>query len=124
MPNILVNPDAARPTTILSSSVKFDYKYPDGLDLSPGSKLHRKLKDEIYNRALNSQASMSKRYPYWQSIDRTLTAYIEIDEKEQKVLEDDNRKPVSIVLPYSYAVMETLLAYMISAFVQEPIFNG
>lgn len=105
------------------STYSYDYEYPDGLDLKPGSKLHEFIKDEVLERARISDTVMKRRHSSWNEIDATLTAYIEADEAEKDVLEGDARKPVSIVFPYSYAVHETLLTYMVQAFLQDPIFR-
>lgn len=99
------------------------YKYPEGLDLRPNSALHRKLRDEILRRALESHEVMSKRFDSWNEMDRLMTAYIQLDEDETKVLEKDPRKPVSIVYPYSYAIMDTILTYLVAAFWRDPIFR-
>jgi hypothetical protein len=52
-----------------------------------------------------------------------LSAYIDWDEEEIDLKADDARKPVSIIFPYSYAILETILSYMVAAFFQEPIFR-
>ena len=99
------------------------YEYPEGLDLRPGSKLHERVKKEILQRATESANVMSSRFESWNSIDKALTCYIPIDEAEQLVKNTDIRRPVSIVFPYTYAIMETLLSYLVSAFFQDPIFR-
>ena len=101
----------------------FDYDYPDGLDLHPESKLHGELRDRLYERAQESATLMSHRYDSWREIDRFLIAYKPADEEEMRVQDDDPRKPVSIVFPYSFAILETLLSYMMSAFFRDPIFR-
>jgi hypothetical protein len=101
----------------------YTYDYPDGLDLKPGSTLHNKIRDEVMRRALSSATVMSNRYGDWQDIDHTLTAYIPTDEKEELLKKGDSRKPVSIVFPYSYTVLETLLSFFVAAFLQDPIFR-
>ena len=55
-------------------------------------------------------------------IDKVLTAYIRTDDKEKEIKKKDDRKPVSIIFPYSYAMMETMLSYLVGAFFQDPIF--
>lgn len=102
---------------------KFDYTYPEGLNLTPGSKLHDRIRDEVMDRAYESATVMSTRHEDWNKIDYTLTAYIPVDEKEQEVKDKDSRKPISIVFPYSYTVLETLLSYYVAAFLQDPIFR-
>ena len=99
------------------------YDYPEGLDLKPGSKLSSRIRDEVMERAFNSARVMSQRHPAWNEIDHTLTAYISVDEKEKMVKDKDHRRPVSIVFPYSYTILETLLSYYIAAFLQEPVFR-
>jgi len=100
-----------------------EYKYPKGLNLKPGSKLHNKIRDEIMERAHNSARMMSRRHSAWNEIDFTLTAYIPADDEERKVKSADSRRPISIVFPYSYTVLETLLSYYVAAFLQDPIFR-
>lgn len=102
---------------------KFNYDYPNELDLTPGSKLHDFIRDEVMTRAYDSATVMSTRHSAWNDIDHTLTAYIPISEKEQLVKDTDIRRPVSIVFPYTYTILETLLSYYVSAFLQDPIFR-
>ena len=101
----------------------FRYKYPIGMNLKPGSDLHEKLKGEILVRARESRSAMSARYDSWRDIDQTLTAYIPIDDYEEALQKKDSRKPVSIVVPLSYAALETILAYQVAAFLESPIFR-
>lgn len=101
----------------------FGYKYPRGFDLRPTSQLHRKIITEVNVRANASSSEISKRYPTWREVDQKLTAYINLDEVEEKVEEKDDRKPLSIVVPYSYATLETLMTYFVSAFLEMPIFR-
>jgi len=72
---------------------------------------------------MESSNEISKRHSSWKKIDRTLTAYIPLDDAEKKVQDRDERKPVSIVIPYSFATLETLLTYFSAAFLEYPIFK-
>jgi hypothetical protein len=72
---------------------------------------------------MESSNEMSKRYASWRKVDQTLTAYVKLDESEQNIKDKDDRKPVSIVVPYSYATLETILTYLVSAFLEDPIFR-
>ena len=121
MPFIVDGEETSDRTSFESAS--FDYDYPDGLDLKPGSEFHNKLKNKIMSRARESNAVISKRFDSWNNIDRVLTTYIDLDEKEKIIKDKDSRKPVSIVFPYSYTILETLLGYLVAAFLQEPIFR-
>ena len=101
----------------------FDYEYPDGLDLKPGSKFHNKIRSRIYTRASESRTEISKRFPSWREIDRVLTVYVPADDKEKIIKEKDPRRPISIVFPYTYSMLEALLTYMTMAFFQDPMFQ-
>jgi hypothetical protein len=101
----------------------FEYKYPKGLDLRPTSETHKKLVTLVYDRARESSQEMKKRYSSWKKVDNSLTAYIRADDAEEVVVKNDERKPISIVVPYSYAALETILTYFVSAFLESPIFR-
>ena len=99
------------------------YEYPNGLDLKPGSDFHNKLRSKIWQRARESRNEISKRFDSWREIDRTLTIYVEPKDKEKKLKKSDPDKPISIVFPYSYSMLEALLTYMTMAFFQDPMFQ-
>jgi len=101
----------------------FNYKYPYKLDLRPDSKLHKKLRSRIWERARMSRNEISKRFPSWREIDKTLTTYMPLKDKEESLKASDPSKPVSIVFPYSYSMLEALLTYLSSAFFQDPMFQ-
>lgn len=105
------------------SDRNFSYNYPGGLDWSPGSKLHQDTLSKLIRYAQDSASNIQERYPSWREMDKKLQAYIAIDKKEKEVIEKDPRKPVSIVFPYTYAILETLVSYLVSAFTPEPIFR-
>lgn len=103
--------------------VRYEYKYPRDLDLRPGSDLHKRIVDEVLRRARESNETMSSRHPSWRKQDRMLTTYQYVDDVEKGIQDKDERKPVSIIFPYTYAVMETLLTYLVMTFFQDPIFE-
>lgn len=114
------------PTTWKDSTYMKDthnYKYPNNLDLRPGSDLHNSIRTKIWQRASASRNEMQKRFDTWREVDRTLTTYMPLKEKEEQLREKDYSKPVSIVFPYTYAMMEALLTYLTLAFFQDPIFQ-
>lgn len=102
---------------------RYDYEYPKGVNLQPGTRVHDEIVTRILNRARQSFEVMQLRHPAWNRIDDTLTAYIAPDVVEQKVTLKDARKPVSIVVPYSFATLETILTYFTGAFLQDPVFQ-
>jgi hypothetical protein len=115
---ITVDPNPHSRSTSLSN-VDHQYPYPDGLDLKPGSKLHETIKRRVLDRAQESWSVMQNRHGEWDAVDATLTAFMPIDEKERIVKAKDSRRPVSIVVPLSYAVKETLLSHLLAIFTQD-----
>jgi len=101
----------------------FNYKYPSNLDLRPDSALHKKIRTRIWERARVSRNEMSKRFDSWREIDKTLTTYMPLKDKELALSKKDSSKPVSIVFPYSYSMLEALLTYLSMAFFQDPMFQ-
>lgn len=99
------------------------YNYPDGLNIRPGSYIHEKIREAVYNRAHESYRVMQKRFSSWNRIDESLTVYMPLDQEEMELKGKDERKPVSIVVPYSYAQLDTLVTYTVAAFCQDPIFR-
>lgn len=102
-------------------SYKYDYKYPHGLDISPGSNLHKKLITMLNQYANNSHIAMSPRYESWRKVEETLTVYVNPDTKEEA--EEDKTKSEPIVVPITYATLETMLTYMVGAFLDDPLFR-
>jgi len=101
----------------------YKYDYPYDLKLKPTSDLHGKILTEVMDRALAAQTQMSNKFDTWNELDQILTCYKFIDEEEEKVQDNDERKPVSVVFPYSYAILETWLSYLTGIFLNSPIFR-
>lgn len=97
------------------------YDYPRDLDLRPGSELHEALKVRIISMVRESKDVMQRRYANWRDLDNKLTGYIEPDAEEKKIRGDDKRKAISIVIPMSYATLETILTYLTAALLRDPI---
>ena len=117
------------------SDLDFGYTYPKGLSLKPGSEFHEKLREKIWARLWDSRRAISPRYESWREIDATLKAYT-IPKDRTKHLKAPHSAPVpinrvnttddpleKIVMPVTFANMETLLTYMASAFLQDPVFT-
>jgi hypothetical protein len=123
MPYIVHGETTKRRDYTIYDKYSYDYEYPDDLDLKPGSDFHNKLASKIYQRATESRTEISKRFPSWREVDRVLTTYIPTSDKEKTIKEKDSRRPVSIVFPYTYSMLEALLTYMTMAFFQDPLFQ-
>lgn len=122
MPNIIVGNEPKVDYGDIADR-DYEYQYPEGLDLKPGSDLHTHIVTQVLERARQSMTIMSNRFDGWNETDEKLTAYMPTDTKEEEIKDDDRRKPVSIVVPYSFAILETWLSYLVSAFLPEPIFR-
>ena len=123
MPYIITGEPTGWKEKDIYSKDTHDYKYPGGLDLRPDSDFHNKLRNKIWQRARASRNKISKRFPSWREIDKTLTTYIPLKDKEEQLKGKDSTKPVSIVFPYSYSMLEALLTYLSMAFFQDPMFQ-
>ena len=121
MPYIVTGDRSSEKTDYSRDS--FDYEYPNGMDLKPGSEFHNKLRDKIWTRARESRNEISKRFPSWREIDKINTTYVKLKDKEEILKGKEPSKPVSIVFPYSYSMLEALLTYMSMAFFQDPMFQ-
>lgn len=122
MPYQITNPDSL---INIGDSEKYDYDYdyPEDLNLKPGSELHQRLLSRLLRYSWEAAKVQSSRRPAWDEINKTLTAYISLSDKERLVKYKDPRKPVSIVFPYSYAILETLVSYLVAAFLPDPMFR-
>lgn len=124
MPRIIVgNPRYKKTWDSIIRKKSISYDYPDGLDLRPGSKLHDRLRDKIIERANEAHDAIYARRDHWKKVEQNLTSYIPLDEVEEKIKNKDSRKPVRVVVPVSFATIETLLTYFVMAFLRDPIFN-
>ena len=109
----------------------FGYDYPEGLDLRPRSTndLHTLIKTRILRAADDSYAVMQERFPAWREIDQTMTGFIHTSdyEKNLKKRPDEDvasiTKPISIVVPNSFAVEDTILTYLSQVFLVPPVFG-
>lgn len=123
MPFTVTNPDMPQDLSGAVGRRDYHYDYPHGLDLKPGSPTHQRILARVMRYAFESSRVIKRRHPAWEDIDEKLTAYIHVSEKEKEIKRQNYNKPISIVFPYSYAILETLISYMVSAFLPEPIFR-
>lgn len=105
-------------------SAHFDYEYPRGLNLKPTTPFHDALLERVMTRARDSQRHMSRRYGQWREIDKVLRTYVPPEQAEKgEDKEGKTSMQKTIVIPQSNAILETLLTYMMSAFLQDPIWK-
>ena len=102
------------------SSVDYKYDYPNKLDFKPGSEFHEAILQALLQRVSTSSSCMSSRYDSWRNVDRKLTTYIDLTQGEVDVKSEDERKPVSMVVPISYANRDVMVTYLMAALLENP----
>ena len=120
MPAIVYGNSSDVQTTLYTN---VSYEYAQGVNLSPDGELHKKIISHVVRYAEDSYTQMSKRHPTWNDIDNTLKVYIPVDDAERLVKNKDKRKPTSIVVPYSYATIETVMAYLTKGLLSDSVFQ-
>jgi hypothetical protein len=103
--------------------LKTFYEYPGDVDLNPDSELHKKLLQHLLTAVKASYDIISDRFATWKELDEKLSVYVDLSDEEKSIQQEDSSKPVSIVVPISYATRETLLTYWVAAFLKHPIFR-
>jgi len=107
----------------IALSNPYKYVYPNKLDLRPSSELHKRLARIVLTKAAAGHRAIRTRFAGWREIDRVLTAYIPKSDAEKAIKGENSTKPVSVVVPVTYATLETLLTYWVSAFLEDPYFK-
>jgi len=95
------------------------YEYPFGLDLRPGSELSKMICTEVMRSSLDSRHVMSNRYEQWKMLDRNHSAFLPKTEEEVILKEKNPRRPVGVVVPVSFATLETMLSYIMGVFLTD-----
>ncbi len=112
-------------------SANFGYNYPEGLDLRPraDNDIHTRIKSNILRAADDSYSNISQRFDAWRRVDQTMTGYIATSDYEKNLKKRPDQdvasetKPISIVVPNSFAVEDTILTYLTQVFLTPPIFG-
>lgn len=104
-------------------SAKYEDKYPDGVNLDPESEAHQEIVKRIMQYARKARNSVQDKFSTWDKIEDSLSVYVPLDEEEENIQYRDERVPVRVVVPITWATLETLLTYQVSAFFDSPIFK-
>lgn len=120
MPNIIYGNTS---TDLQQAYANVTYEYAEGVDIRPDSKLHKRIIDLVVRYSDDSYTQMSRRHSTWNDIDNTLKVYIPSDDAEKAIKNKDKRRPTSIVVPYSYATIETIMAYLTKGLLSDNIFQ-
>lgn len=108
-------------------------KKGEGKDLTPMERLkdcdlHCKVKDYLMDRITYSEQEMAKLKPRWRVNEKKYQAYVTLNkwEEELKKLTDSGQPPkvVSIVVPYTFATISTIVTYLIHTYAgRKPMFQ-
>lgn len=101
----------------------YSYRYPQGKNWKPGSKLHKKIVAWITERVNLAHSTVAERFPAFRRVEDNLTGFVQLDEEEEKIIADDYRKPVSMVVPELYASLESLMTYLVTLHASETLFQ-
>lgn len=107
-------------TTVTLDTSKVKYDYPNDLDLNPNSSFHKKLLNMLMQNARASRAALEPRFTAWRQIDETLSAFVK---EVQKSKEDAEKTQKKLVVPISYALLETMVSQLIATFLEPPYFR-
>ncbi len=100
---------------------KHKYKYPRDLNFAPGSELHNAILNKILDLCEYSSRVIDGSKDEWKKIDWSLNAYVPASEADVYARNKDSRVATGIVVPMTFASLETFLTYFWSAFIQDPI---
>ena len=99
----------------------FDYDYPRGLDLRPGTDLHDRLVDMVNEHAFASEQVVQNVRSDWKKYDWAMSAYVPDTAFQQRNKQQNWRQPVNVVIPSLWAQLETYITYLMGTFVQGDI---
>lgn len=99
--------------------VDFGYEYPGGHNLKPGSELHDYIVDKVMTYARQSENATESAKENWRKLDQTLTAYFPASYDA----EARQGHGTNIVIPVSFAALDTFLTYAAGVFGRDPIYK-
>lgn len=96
--------------------------------LAPGTDAHARVLSYLLKRLDLSEEKMSDFYPRWQLNEMKVQAYVDLADYEKiiKQANDKGEAPqvTSIVMPYAFATLATIVTYLIQAFCgRKPLFQ-
>lgn len=113
-------PEPPKREALESLRGRFRYDYPGGLDLTPGSELHDRLVSEVMVRSTEAHDVMSEKHDTWTELEKTMSAFVDLSEAEKRIKDKDPRKPLPLVLPVGFAMVETVMSFLVKAFLENP----
>ncbi len=104
--------------------MRFEYEYPEGLNLHPDSDLHKKIVQEVTDRAKDARQASRLARQEWQDTDKLQAAYVTVESQDDfNTRKSDPRKPVNIVVPFSRAAHEIFVTYQTLSFLADQLYR-
>lgn len=102
-----------------------EYKYPRGVRLEKGSEVHENLLKYLLPFIRESYNFMRQKHSTWKTLDKNMKVFVDPDRYDaQKNIKDIHTdSDVKLIIPTSFAARETILTFLHSAFLQDPIFK-
>ena len=120
----LIEPRSESSLIPQASESGFDYQYPGGSDLRPGSVTHNKLVELVNRYERNSRNKMKERWTSWEIEDKIDRAYVPPEEdRSGKSDFDEEDAPKQVIIPIIYMIKETIMAQIVGRFLNLPYFQ-
>lgn len=120
----MITPYTTSKVSLASIQNKYEYDYGLGVDLQPGTKLHDDLRDEILVRAEEAREVMQRKAERWAELEKLMAVYVDLDATERAIKKKNERKPLPIVIPAAFAMVETNMSFLVKAFLDSMPVHG
>lgn len=105
----------------LFASMGDRYVYPNGISLHPNSHNHQQMISFLVTMATAGKKLVDDARSEWKKLQLNVESFVPLDEAERLIKEEDQRRPVRIVIPQSYSTRQTWCTYMAQVFINNPI---
>lgn len=98
----------------------YKYDYPEGLNLKPGSELHKRLLDALNDRIRRGYQTSHNQRQKWQKLDHLQGAYVPETNASILEIDRDAKSPVNVVIPVSRANLDVMVSYSAGVMLGDP----
>lgn len=93
------------------------------LDLYPSSSTHQKLLTFLQYRFFYGRRAMEQRHGSWSEVDKSIKFFISPEFKKNLSEQGYKQKPLQVVYPYSFALLDTFTSYIMMTLNKTPMFR-
>ena len=79
---------------------------------------HKRLAEHVKRLVTMSESVMASRWPQWQDTDRRMRAFVDVSEVDAHTGRLRRPFDVKLVLPTSYAILQSILTYWYTVFMR------